>query len=231
MRHLRQKLRRLTGQPDVFNPEPALEVIYRDLFLRELTALGETDRFYPTGGAANYSLLYLILRLAIDFRPASVLDIGAGQSTLLWAMLMRLGLVGAVTTLENDAAWAERIGAQVEHELIVTPLRQTSVAGRSCMTYDWEVATTNRRFDVVVCDGPRGSPRHSRRGILAMLRDVPSDFALIMDDAERPGERDTVSAIHDKLRDNGVDYAVGVIRAAKTQAVFATGRFLPATFL
>ena len=231
MPSLRQRFRRLTGQSHAFTPEPALEGIYRDLFLRELAALGENDRFFPTGGAANYSLLYLILRIGGEFRPASVLDVGAGQSTLLWAMLQRRGLVGEVLTLEDNPEWGARIGAQVTHEVVVAPLRSMEVGGMSVKTYDWAAAKASRRFDVIVCDGPRGTPRHSRRGVLAMLDELPDDFALVLDDAERDGEQDTIAAVHDRLQAGKVDYAVGVVRAAKTQAVFAAGRFLPATFL
>ncbi|MEG3164807.1 hypothetical protein U1701_09395 [Sphingomonas sp. PB2P19] len=231
MTSLRQRFRHLTGRPSVFQPEPGLEVIYRDLFLRELALLGEEDRFFPTGGAANYSLLYLILRIGSEFRPASVLDIGAGQSTLLWAMLQRRGLVGAVLTLENDAEWAARIGAQVTHQIMVSPLQPMRVGRRTVLSYDWAAVKTDRRFDVIVCDGPRGTPRQSRSGILAMLDQVPDDFALILDDSEREGEQDTVALVHDRLQAAKRDYAVGVVRAAKTQAVFAGGRYLPATFL
>ena len=228
---LRQQYRRLTGRTDAFLPEPGLEAIYRDLFLRELALLGEEDKFFPTGGAANYSLLYLILRIGSEFQPQSVLDIGAGQSTLLWAMLQRRGLVGEVLTLENDAEWGARIGAQVTHQVLITPLRPAKIGGRSVTTYDWAAAKAGRRFDVMVCDGPRGTPRDSRRGVLSTLDDLPTDFALVLDDAERAGEQDTVAAIHSRLQADKVDYAVGVVRAAKTQAVFAAGRFLPATFL
>lgn len=228
---LRQQIRRLTHRPDPFAPEPALEVIYRDLFLRELALLGVEDRFFPTGGAANYGLLYLILRIGLEFRPASVLDVGAGQTSLLWSMLHRHGAVGEVLTLESDATWGARIGAQVGHEMMVTSLRSVSIGGRIVQTYDWDAAKAGRRFDVVVCDGPRGVPRHSRRGVLAMLPALQADFALILDDAERAGEQDTVAAVHDGLQARGVDYAVGIVRAAKTQAVFAAGRFVPATFL
>lgn len=229
--NLRHRLRRLTGRADAFTAEPGLEAIYRDLFRRELTLLGEEDRFFPTGGAANYSLLYLILRIGIEFRPASVLDIGAGQSTLLWAMLRRRGLVGDVLTLENDAEWGARIAAQVTHEVMVTPLRAQTIGRHRTMTYDWDAARAGRSFDVMVCDGPRGTPQHSRCGILSMLDGLPADFALVVDDAERDGEQDTIAAIHAGLQAGGIDYAVGVVRAAKTQAVFAGGRFLPATFL
>lgn len=231
MPNLRRSLRRLTGAPGPFAIEPALEVIYRDLFLRELALLGEEDRFFPTGGAASYGLLYLILRIGSEFRPASVLDIGAGQTSLLWAMLRRRGFVGDVLTLEHDALWGARIAAQVTHEVMVAPLRPRTVDGRTVTTYDWDAVRAQRGFDVIVCDGPIGTPRHSRRGILTMLDALPGDFALVLDDAERVGEQDTITAVHDRLQAAKIDYAVGVVRAAKTQAVFAAGRYLPATFL
>ena len=231
MQSLRHRWRHWTGRADVFAPEPGLEAIYRDLFLRELALLGEEDRFFPTGGAANYSLLYLILRIGAEFRPASVLDIGAGQSTLLWAMLQRRGLVGEVLTLEDDVEWGVRVAAQVTHEVLVSPLRAVRVDGRATMTYDWAAARAGRRFDVIVCDGPRGTPRHSRSGILSMLDDLPADFAVVFDDAGGDGEQDTIAQVHARLQAAKVDYAVGVLRAAKSQAVFAAGRFLPTTFL
>jgi hypothetical protein len=41
---------------------PSLEAVYRDLFIRDLAAIGVNDAFYPVGSAANHSLLYLVLR-------------------------------------------------------------------------------------------------------------------------------------------------------------------------
>lgn len=232
MPSLRHRLRTIAGRTDRFAAEPAMEVIYRHLFRRELATLGEEDRFFPTGGAANYSLLYLILRVAMTLRPASVLDVGAGQSTLLWALLHRHGLVGDVLTLEHDADWGARIAAQVPHDVLVTPLRGARIAGHDVMTYDWNAVRATRSFDAIVCDGPNGTPRRSRSGILTMLDSaLPDHLLLILDDAEREGEQDTVAAIHDRLRGAGVDYRVGVTRAAKTQVAFATGRYVPATFL
>lgn len=232
MNAITKRIRRLAGRPDPFARETGLESIYRDLFLRELARLGDKDRFFPVGGAANYSLLYLVLRIGTELRPQSVLDIGAGQSTLLWSLLRRHRYVGDVLTLESDADWGTRIGAQVEHEVLVTPLADTLVAGRRAQTYDWDRAREGRRFDAVICDGPNGTPRHSRRGVLTLLDEsLPDDFVLVIDDAERPGEQDTIAAVHARLQALDRSYQVGVVQAAKSQAVFATGRFLPATYL
>lgn len=231
--NLRHPLRRIVSRPSPFTPEPAMEVIYRDLFLRELARLGEEDRFFPVGGAANHSLLYLILRIGCEYRPRSVLDIGAGQTTLLWSMLHRRGLVGDVLTLEHDPDWGARIRAQVDHQVVVTPLQPAPIAGRATMTYDWDAALADRTFDIAVCDGPIGVARHSRRGVLSVLdrQRLGSDFVLILDDAERPGEQDTIAAIHRRLQADAVSYAAGVVNAAKVQMIFAGGRYLPVTFL
>jgi hypothetical protein len=232
MMTLQQRYHRMVGTSSPFQTEPGLEVIYRDLFRRELDKLGEEDWFYPVGGAANYSLLYLIVRIATGFRPRSVLDIGAGESTLLWAMLQRHGLIEEILTLENNADWAARIGARVDHEILVAPLKKAEVNGRPAMTYDWDLIRQRSAFEVMVCDGPNGTARHSRCGILNMLTDtLPEDFLLMLDDAERPGEQDTIRQIHKRLDQLGLPYQVGVVRAAKTQAIFAGGRYLPATFL
>src|SRR4051812_44863033 len=107
---LKSSVRRLLGRQAALAPDPAQEATYRHLFVRELERLGETDIYFPTGGAANYSLLYLLLRIAKEQRPRSVLDVGCGQSTLLWDRLRNKGLVGSVVTLENDAAWGAAIG-------------------------------------------------------------------------------------------------------------------------
>jgi hypothetical protein len=218
-------------QDDSLSASPGLEGSYRHLFLRELKALGEEDTYFPVGGAANYSLVYLILRISTQLRPASVLDVGCGQSTRLWDRMRRAGLVRQVTTLENDAAWAAQIGPQVSHPILVSELRPMVTVGGMVETYDWGQAKSAGPFDVIGVDGPIGQPRRSRAGVLALLDEgLPRDFVLFMDDAERPGEQETVGLIHDRLSALGRDYAAGVLRAAKTQVVFAAGAYRQAAF-
>ena len=210
---------------------PGMEGSYRHLFLRELQQLGEEDTYFPVGGAANYSQLFLILRIAVEIRPKSVLDVGCGQSTRLWNRMRARGLVECIWTLENDPAWAAEIGGKVSHRVLVSPLRPMVVAGGRVETYDWEEARAAGPFDVIGVDGPVGQPRRSRAGVLSLLDEqLPQDFILFMDDAERVGEQETVGLIHDRLRALGRDYATGVINAAKTQVIFAGGDYRRAVY-
>ena len=68
--------------------------------------------------------------------------------------------------------------------------------------------------------------------MLALIDEtLPADMVLVFDDAERAGEQDTVAAAHRALGRLGRDYQVGVVRAAKTQVAFATGRFAGVAYL
>ena len=218
-------------QDEDLSASPGLEGSYRHLFLRELAKLGEEDIYFPVGGAANYSLLYLILRIATRLKPPSVLDVGCGQSTRLWDRMRAAGLVGRVRTLESDEAWAAEIGPCVSHPILVSKLRPMETVRGTVDTYDWAEARSCGPFAVIGVDGPRGQPRRSRAGVLALLdASLPQDFVLFMDDAERPGEQETIGLIHDRLTAMRRDYSASAIRAAKTQVVFAAGAYREAAF-
>ena len=66
---------------------PSMEVVYRELFLRDLARLGLDDLYYPVGWAANHSLMYLIARCFIELPVVNVLELGGGQSSILLSQL------------------------------------------------------------------------------------------------------------------------------------------------
>ena len=204
---------------------PHLEVVYQNLVTRDLSSLGIVDDFYPVMGAANYSLFYLILRIV---RP--VLDLGAGQGSLLLSRLQEKRLVGTVLTVEHDADWAGSIRSQVSHEVLHSPLTPQTVAGYETQTYDWAAILAKGPFDLVVCDGPVGAPTRSRWGVINVLQALGSDFVVIMDDAERPGERETIKAFSRLLYAQRRGLASEITRAEKVQHLFAGGAYKAAAY-
>jgi len=225
-RQARELLRRLARAAEP--TQPHLEVIYQQLFVRDLARTAIPDQFYGVGGAANYSLLYLILRIARELGPQNVLDVGAGQTTLLFHQLRKAGLVQSVTTLESEPFWADAIGREVEHPVICAELTSQPIAGFATLTYDWAKVADRAPFDMVICDGPLGVERRSRWGVLSVVPWLASDFVLIMDDAERDGERETCDELRRQLEHRGA--AAGRVVAAKKQAIFAAGRYTKAAF-
>jgi hypothetical protein len=190
------------------------------------------DDFYPVGGAANYSLLYSIFRIAKELRPSSVLDIGAGQSSVLWSRLVDLGWVRKLLTVEDNERWAETIRAQVRTEVLCSPLSRQAIDGRQVMSYDWSKVGLHGPFDVVVCDGPRGVPRYSRYGVVSLLeKSLSDDFVVVVDDAERVGERDTVHALVQSLSRLGRTFELGIVKARKSQILIAGGAYASAIFV
>jgi predicted O-methyltransferase YrrM len=203
--------------------DPALEVVYQRLFSRDLKRVGIEDVFYPLGSSANYSLLYVILRVALDFKPRNVLDIGCGQTTLLLSSLRDRGMVGQVTTLEHDPDWASEIAPLVSHAVICKPLFAQTIAGVQTNTYDWSAVLQRGPFDFVICDGPQGDRRRSRWGVLKTVEALSRDFVLVMDDAERRGEKQTCDELQRLLVPTGAKR--GRVVAAKKQCIFAGGQY------
>ena len=226
LRHLEPKvvaLSRLFSKAALLQSK---EVVYQNLFHAALARHGIPDAFYPVGGAANYSLLYLLLRMIEELPVRTVLELGCGQTTLLLDRLDRDRRL-EVVSLEHDHEWSERIGSQVKHEVRHAPLLERTIHGRRAEAYDSDVATSGRKFDLVLVDGPKGARSYSRWGCLEMLEScLGDDFIVVFDDAERRGELDTIGAALELLA--GKDPGATMTRAANSQLVVAAGRFLPA---
>lgn len=214
-----------------FRTRPALEGVYQTIFMRDLARLGIEDDFYPVGGAANYSLLYLVLRIFRELEPKAVLDIGAGQTSILWSRLFGAEAADRMLTVEHDQEWADHVGARIGHEILVSPLEMRREGERIVQTYDWAAIRARGPFDVILCDGPPGATEWSRYGVMSLVDEtLPSDFLIVMDDAERNGETQTVEAILSRLESMGRPAHLGKVRGQKAQAVIAGGAYRRAAF-
>ena len=217
-----QKMRDNLGD---FSPR---ELLYQGIFRDAAAALRlPLPPLFPLGGAANYSLLYTILRVLVELRCARLLEIGVGQSTLLVNAIRKMrGDLDAVS-IDADAGWSHRIGSQVDHPVLHAPLVRKSLHGIETLGFD--LPKLEGKFDMVVVDGPLGTKRHSRWAALEVLDQYLSDeFVVVFDDAERIGEQDTIqefvrSSGQRKLRSR-------FIQATKAQCLLFTPQFQPAMF-
>ena len=208
----------------------AMEVIYRDLFVRELQRLGIEDRFFPVGAAANHSLLYLVLRCYMELPVRRILDVGAGQTSLLLDALQRNLGKAEVVTLEHDAAWAERIASQISHQLLRRDLVSMQIGGRTTLMHDTH--GIEGPFQMIIMDAPPGVRRYSRLGLVHLMQKLMdrSDFVVILDDFDRGGEWQTAGACRQWLQGSGISFRQKEARAAKRQWLCAGGAFGSAAF-
>jgi hypothetical protein len=159
------------------------ELLFQNLLHQNAEAAGIKLRgIYPVGGAANYSLLYLVFRSLSELPVSSVLDIGAGQTSMLLSA-MADAFPHKALTLESNDQWVKIVGPKIRHELLVSEL---GVDGE----YREQPA---EKYDMVIVDGPAGTMRNSRKSSLATLQKcLAEEFLVIFDDAERRGEQDTI---------------------------------------
>jgi hypothetical protein len=239
---LKSKIKRLTRQQLIRvdrglrgGVKPELEAVYQNIFNRDLAALSIEDTFYPLNSAANYSLLYLVLRSARELNIRSVVELGAGQTTILIDALRKKGVLkGSALTIEHDDAWAQRIGQLVSHPILNVRLVERQDGPYRYKGYDLSTLKTSAPIDLLLIDGPVAGDEermHSRHGALPLLdRLDPEGFILILDDAERDGEAELVERVREYLLKKNIKFASGQSDAAKRQVLFATGRMMSSAF-
>jgi len=214
---------------------PAMEIVYRDVFLRDLRRLGIDDDFYPVGSAANHGLLYAITRCFVQFPITTVLELGCGQSSLLLAALNRtLNAPASIRSVDQDPQWADSLRSAVSHEVVCSELVPKTVRGYSIRHYRDGYFEKTKAYDLVIVDGPSAHPPENSNARLGCLEVVETalapDFIVLVDDTERKGEGILVDLIRSHLKSRGAAFGETSIIAAKRQHIFSGGKFQPAMF-
>ena len=144
----------------------------------------------------SVELARLLGRLVLAEDRRSVLEFGAGRSSLVVATALAARDGGRLTSLEQDVTWCAElwdrvvaVGSGVDAELTpVTPRLGWSPIG---LHHRYEVDDLLARrgpFDLVVVDAPQYW--YGRGGALPTVRPHLADGALVvLDDAARKGER------------------------------------------
>ena len=219
---LTSAFRRIAGRATFRSPLLLLGSTYAKeaFYLNMVRSAAEADgiklpALYPVASAANATLLYLLYRCAMETPVRSILEIGAGQSTLLLDAVSQKRGDLEIVTLETDASWAERTQARVRHRVA-----HSSIAGDA---YADLSALGARKFDLVLVDGPHGTSRRSRATSLPILRsNLAQDHIVVFDDAERRGEQETAAECMETITPAS---HWRTIQGAKAQFVIYTDRF------
>jgi hypothetical protein len=168
------------------------------------------------GYAANIDYLQEVAKNATT-TEGPILECGSGLTTLLLGLLAgRRGV--AICSLEHSQEWQQRISAlltenQISNvEVLRSPLRDYG----DFSWYDPPLQNLPDHFRLVVCDGPPGTTKGGRYGLLPVFGErLPRGSVIVLDDAGRPGEVELVNHWR-----NEVDLAVEVVN--KPRGNFAT---------
>lgn len=197
--------------------------IFKDT-TRESSWLKEKN-FSPGRWAVGYQYLYVMFRILDEAKPKRILDIGLGQTSKMLSQYAATHDDVQHIVIEDNAAWAEFFKSKnsLSERTKIHLLELGTTQFRDCQSirsYEGFAETlANQKFDFISIDAPIGSdnPKYSRVDLLKILPDcLNSDFAIMIDDFERDGERRTFYAIKDLLTQNGIScHTTGYIGANK----------------
>ncbi|MDI9257572.1 class I SAM-dependent methyltransferase [Flavobacterium sedimenticola] len=143
----------------------------------------------------------------------SILEFGAGISTIIIARLIKMNNLNAtIVTIDESAEWILIVKKLLQDEnlegivtFIHAPTVKSSEMERS-FEYDGNIVNeklANKKFDLVLIDGPIGwssKKRYSRvSNIKYFINNLDENFTIFIDDTNRKGERYLVNQLRKQL--------------------------------
>jgi len=145
------------------------------------------------GYVANLDYLEEVARSSIQTN-GNILECGSGVTTVLLGLLCARRKI-QVWSLEHSSEWQERIAEALE----TNGISDTHVCFSPLIEYDrftWynpPLTQMPKEFSLVVCDGPPGTTRGGRFGLLPVMIDrLTEECVVLLDDAGRPGELELI---------------------------------------
>jgi predicted O-methyltransferase YrrM len=135
-----------------------------------------------------------IVAREVEQTPGLVVELGSGATTLVIAAMLRRSGRGHLVSVEHDEVYAHRTRRALEAagladgvEVVVAPLREQPVAGRTVVWYDAHRVTEalDADVDLLVVDGPPQWTRWSRWPALPALHPHLAPRAVVLVDDGR----------------------------------------------
>ena len=153
------------------------------------------------GYSANLEYLETVARLSVDAR-GPILECGTGATTILLAILSERRDI-EVWSLEHSVEWKTRIAQVLAHNGI-GPARICWSPLIEYGEFDWyepPLAQLPNEFSLAICDGPPGSTKGGRYGLLPVMGNrLPAGSTILLDDATRPGELEVLKRWQQEVR-------------------------------
>jgi hypothetical protein len=192
----------------------------------------EDSSISPGRWAANYSFLYILIRILSDCKPKKIIELGLGESSKIISSFLKHELHESThLIIEHNNEWIKLYGSTFSISQNSNILHLESeikiVNGFPVNSYKQINEAIDETFDLYIIDGPHGSDRYSRYDICSLLEKMncKSEFILVFDDYHRVGEQDTVNDTIKILNKIGIKNYTGEFAGNKSQIVIATEKY------
>lgn len=188
------------------------------------------SNFTLTGGAANYSFIFILFKILDTLRINNILEFGLGQSSKVTTQYAKYkNPDSTLSIVEHNQEWIDYF----KKELILS--EKTKIYQKNLINFELNGVESdkyehldniveNKKFDLIIIDGPIGQDKtYPRTNILDIIPEhLAESFVIILDDAERTGEKNTANLILKKLDDNNINYCKSYKVGAKTQLLITS---------
>ncbi len=218
-------------QTDKYFKELLAANIFNNL-IKSVEWIKLTD-FLPVKNAATYSFLYFLFVVLEYLSPEKILEFGMGQTSKLTSQYVAYKNQNAsLQIVEHDKNWIKFFSQQIpikeNIKIIHKNLVQFDMNGTLNDKYEnlSDITDTNK-YNLIVIDGPVGAHRtYPRTNIVDLIpKHLAEDFIIILDDAERDGEKNLASLVFRKLEEKNIRYKSNLREATKTQLVITSENY------
>ena len=225
---LRRKIKNLSLFFNYSNNLQAKELIY---FQSLINILPKKVDLYPFGGSANSSLLYFLGRFCKEHKDLSILELGMGQTTILLDVFS--DDQNAHVAYDDNEFWVNNIKSKINNtksNLKYRPLEDFNFDKVKTKFYkDLNDEEKDTNFDLIIVDGPKGTKKFSRSGVIPFIVDKiakQDDLVVIFDDTHRKPELSTFELLIKIIKSKGLwndQCNIKFINASKSQACLIKG--------
>lgn len=142
---------------------------------------------------ADTGLLHLIVDTILARRPETVVELGAGASTLVAARALRMARPGAIlTSFDQHEGFVDATREWLRKYALYADLRYAPLESPTGEWRDlwYDLHAVPERIDLLLIDGPPWAIHPEVRAKASRLFDrISPGGVVILDDAARPGER------------------------------------------
>lgn len=146
-------------------------------------------------------MAFELIDLVLRERPVSIVEIGSGLSTVLFAYALELNGEGELLALEHDQIYADRTQEQLDTHGVAghahvafAPLESMELGGQVFRWYSLESVELPDQIDLVLVDGPPATTNPLARypAFPLLAERLGPDATVILDDTNRGEESEIV---------------------------------------